>query len=267
MRNRTNAFVANIWLAWDLAQRDLRNRYRRSTLGPLWLLLTPCCYLLIYSIIFGVVFGVSWKSGANSSISAGYVLPFFTGLVAYLFVVDVSTSASTLFAAKRTFVVKSPFPIWVLWLSDYMRASVHFSVSLLLLGLLAVVQGNVTLVGLGGFALGVSLLLVFAASISLLLASLGPFIGDIAEGLRLFVRILFYASPITYPLAIIPEKFQILLWLNPMTALIESLRAPLVFGESPAWANLGLVAGATAVILFVSLWVFKRVKKVIPDVV
>jgi lipopolysaccharide transport system permease protein len=267
MKNRPNLFTSNIRLAWDLALRDLKNRYRRSTLGPLWLLLTPCCYLLIYSVIFGVILGVSWKTGGSNSISTGYILPFFTGLVAYLFVVDASTSAASLFVSKRTFVVKSPFPIWVIWLSDFLRALVHFAASVCLLGLIATFLGSVTLLGLGGFAIGLILLIIFAASVSLFLASLGPFIGDVAEGLRLFVRILFYASPITYPISVIPEKFQSFLWLNPMTSLIEALRAPLVFGESPTWPNLALITTANLLFAMVSLWIFKRVKRTIPDVV
>ena len=99
-------------LAWDLARRDVLAPYRRSVIGAA-VAVTPLCLLGIYWMIFGVIFGVQWQMPhAPQSAGVGFVLPFFIGLVLYLALADVVNSSSILFSAKRTYVVKSPFPIW-----------------------------------------------------------------------------------------------------------------------------------------------------------
>jgi lipopolysaccharide transport system permease protein len=107
----------------------------------------------------------------------------------------------------------------------------------------------------------------FLCGLSLLLAALGPFIGDISDAMRLLLRIMFYATPITYPLSMVPEAWQGWMWLNPLTAMVEVLRAPLVFGVMPQPALLmGFPLACLALFLLAS-WIFSRVKGVISDVV
>lgn len=264
-----DAFKDNVRLAWDLARRDLAAKHKRSIMGPAWLVLTPLCLLVIYTIVFGRIFGVSWQMPVHAGMAqdAGFVLPFFVGLTIYLIVSDVVNSSAVLFVSKRTFVVKSPFPIWVLWISNLFRASVHGVILGLLVVGLALAQGRLSLPGLAGAVVGVLLCLVFITGLSLLLAALGPFIGDISEAMRLLLRVLFYATPITYPLALVPEAFRGWMWMNPLTSMVELLREPIVFGNMPP---VGVMAGfmaASLVLLALSAWVFSRVKGVVADVV
>jgi lipopolysaccharide transport system permease protein len=121
--------------------------------------------------------------------------------------------------------------------------------------------------GLGGLAIGVALCVLFMCSLSLLLAALGPFIGDISEAMRLLLRVLFYATPITYPLSLVPEAWRGWMWLNPLTCMVELLRNPVVFGSlAPASPTLVFLGGA-ALLAALSFWVFRRVSGVISDVV
>ncbi len=204
---------------------------------------------------------------AHGEVSAGFVLPFFSGLAIYLFLSDIVNSSTVLFVSKRTFVVKSPFPIWVLWVSNLLRASVHALVLLALLLGLALFQQRVSVIGLAWFFVGVGLCAVFLCGLSLLLAALGPFIGDISEAMRLLLRVLFYATPITYPLTMVPATYREWMWLNPLTCMVELLRSPLVFGQmAPPLVMLGF-ALVSVLLLLLATWVFTRVKGVISDVV
>ena len=116
----------NLRLSVDLARQDLANKYRRSIIGPLWMLLTPLCLLGVYSLVFSRIFGIEWHASASGHAnSVGFVLPFFTGLVIYLVLSDVVNASTTLFAGKRNFVGKSAFPIWVLWLSNLLRVAAN----------------------------------------------------------------------------------------------------------------------------------------------
>jgi len=263
-----NRFAGNIRLATDLARRDLEAKYKRSLLGWLWLLLTPLCLLGTYSIVFGVIFGISWhETLADGKHSIGFSLPFFVGLTIYLLLSDVVNSSTMLFVSKRIFVVKSPFPLWVLWLANMMRAGLQGAVSFSLVLLLALVQQRLSWAGVGWMGLALINTLFFIAALSLLLSALGPFIGDISEAIRLLLRVLFYATPITYPLSLIHESFRDWMWLNPLTCIIEPLRSAIVFGAVPQpWYM--LIFGVLSLLLFgVALWVFRRVKGVISDVV
>lgn len=260
---------SHLRLAWDLARRDLEAKYRRSVLGPFWLVLTPLCLLGIYSLVFGQIFGISWPAGPHAPAKGGvgFVLPFFVGLVSYLLLSDAVNSSASLFASKRTFVVKSPFPIWVLWLSNLERALVHGAISLFLLLVLAIAQQRLSVTGVIWLVPALVMCVAFVSALSLLLAALGPFVGDISEAVRLLLRVLFYATPITYPLSLVPQPFRDLMWLNPLTCMVELLRNPIVFGQpAPAVAMAGFAVG-TALLAMVAAWIFSRVKGVVSDVV
>ena len=268
LQMRASFLRGNLRLAWDLARRDLASKHRRSLVGALWIVLTPLGLLGIYSLVFSVIFGVEWKLPHQpQGAGAGFVLPFFVGLVVYLALSDVVNSSTVLFASKRTYVVKSPFPIWVLWLANLLRAGVHALVGLVLVLAVAAAQGRLTAAGLGGLAAGVALCLLFMCGLSLLLAALGPFIGDISEAMRLLLRVLFYATPITYPLSLVPEAWRGWMWLNPLTCMVELLRNPIVFGAfAPPLPTIAFAAGSAALAL-ASVWVFRHVSGVISDVV
>lgn len=261
-------FRDNLRLAWDLARRDLSAKYRRSIVGSFWLILTPLCLLGIYSLVFGRIFGVEWHIPLqHESASVGFVLPFFVGLAAYLTLSDVVNSSTVLFASKRTYVVKSPFPLLVLWIANLMRASVHVGVLLLLVLTLALIQQRLTIYGALWSMVSILICTVFISALSLLLASLGPFIGDISEGMRLLLRVLFYATPITYPLSMVPMPYREWMWFNPLTCMVELLRNPLVFSQMPP-AIVFVGFGFFSMLLFInSWWVFNRVRGVISDVV
>lgn len=263
-----NLIKENISLAWDLACRDLGAQYRRSALGWLWLVLTPLCLLGIYSLVFGQIFRIEWKMPhLDGSVGVGFALPFFVGLSVYLALSDVVNSSTVLFASKRTYVVKSPFPLWVLWLANLFRAAVHASVALLLVLGLAMFQQRLTFSGLGWMTIGLLCCGLFVSGLSLLLAALGPFIGDVSEASRLLLRVLFYATPITYPMALVPEPYREWMWLNPLASMVELLRAPIVFDQMLPWYASGIFVSCSLLLFGVALWVFQRVKGVIADVV
>jgi len=85
--------------------------------------------------------------------------------------------------------------------------------------------------------------------------------------MRLLLRIMFYATPITYPLSMVPEPWQGWMWLNPLTAMVELLRAPLVFGVMPPITLLIGFPLVCLALLLLAGWIFSRVKGVISDVV
>lgn len=269
-QDRRTGLIASVYphfcLAADMAIRDLKSRYKRSLAGGLWLLITPLVNLIIYWIVFGYLFNVQWENPSTQE-PAGFILPFLAGLLFYSVFSDVVVSSSTLFVSKRTYVVKAPFPLWVLWLGNLLRAGTHMSVSLLILLVLSLYEHHISFVGMGWLVLALLNGVLFITSLSLVLSCLGPFIGDINEGIRLSLRVVFYAAPVAYPLTMIPDDVRGWLWLNPLTHIVEPVRSAVVFDTTPdilamaVFAITGLSLGGLA------LWMFNRLKGVIPDVV
>jgi lipopolysaccharide transport system permease protein len=255
-----------IRLAAEMAIRDLKDKYRRTHAGGLWFVATPVASLCIYWVVFGYIFSVQWHDPSTKE-PVGFMLPFLAGLLFYLFFSDVVLSSSTLFVSKRTYVVKSPFPIWVLWLGNLFRAGAHLLVNLFILMIVVVLEHRLSFAGIGWLALTVFSSLIFLAGLSLILSCLGPFIGDIGEGARLGLRLLFYAAPVAYPLMVVPQHIRRWLWLNPLTHIIEPVRNALVFNATPDTLLMSAFAITGLGLCGLSLWMFSRLKGVIPDVV
>lgn len=259
--------LPHLVLAWDLAKRDLDAKYKRSLIGPFWLVLTPLALMGIYWLVFGKILGIEWQVPLGQERGVGFLLPFFAGLVIYLTLSDLVNSSSVLFSVKRAYVVKSPFPIWVLWVANLLRSAVHALVMLGLLILLALAQQRLTVSGLIWLMPAFFSCILFMSAASLLLASLGPFVGDISEAMRLVLRVLFYATPITYPLTLVPELWRDWMWINPLTSMVEIVRAPLVLGTMPPLTLLSGFSLFSGLLLLLAVWVFLRVRGVISDVV
>lgn len=267
MKNKEQ-FLKHLSLSIDLAKRDLEAKYKRSVIGWFWILLTPICLLGIYTFVFSFVLGVEWKvPGHESAPETGYILPFFIGLSIYLLVTDVVNSSTVLYVSKRTYVNKSSFPIWVLWLANLIRAGIHGGVTFLLVLLMAVYQGTLSFVGFIWLFLDLFLVLLFLTGVSSILSSLGPFFGDISEVLRLVMRVLFYATPITYPLSYVSTNVQYILWFNPLTNMIEPLREAILYGAAPSFFRVSVFCIVSVCLIVLAIWMHRRLKEVIPDVV
>jgi lipopolysaccharide transport system permease protein len=254
-------------LAVDLAARDIRDRYAGAAMGLLWLLVTPSVYLLMYWFVFGRLLRVGWPPAAPGEAEPGFLLPFFCGLVLYLFMTDLVISSTDVFQRRRDYVRRAPFPLWVLWLANLLRTAAPAAAGLFLVLALAIAQGRFGVAGIAWLPVALGASLLFLAGLSLCLALLGPFMGDLQEALRLVARALFYAGPIAYPLAIVPEQVRALMWLNPLTHMAEMLRAALVYDQGPAVLPLIGFLLATALVLALAAFLYRRVAGAVADVV
>lgn len=230
------------------------------------MLLTPLCLLCVYTVVFGGILKVSWQE-PGSAVSVGFVLPFFIGLSIYLLLSDVVNSSTVLFSSKRTYVVKSPFPLWVLWLANLMRAYVHGIIYALMVLVMCITLSVIAWQNVAWAILLLMLSITIISAVSLMLSVIGPFIGDISEAVRLLMRVLFYAAPISYPVSLAPESYRFLLWFNPLTVIVEPLREALVFGHAPSTVVLGALLASAVLLSALAVWLFNRIKGVVADVV
>jgi lipopolysaccharide transport system permease protein len=263
---RNHGLVEHVRIAWAMATRDLRARHSASHLGAFWLLASPAALAAVYWFVFGRLLDVRWP-GASGGGSPGFVVPFLAGLSVYLLALEVVVSSVGLFAAKRNFVKKSPIPLIALWFSNLFRAAIQCAPMLLLSLAAAAATARLSLEGAAIGVAALAAIAIWLAGVSLVLATLGPFLPDLREIMQLAMRLLFYLAPVTYPLSLVPEDLRGCALLNPLTVMAESWRGAIVFSELPPVGPALAFCASAALIWGVGLWFHRRLSGAIVDVV
>jgi len=244
------AVVDSLWrhrqLVWQLTRREVLGRYRGSLLGIAWAVGNPLLMLAVYTLVFGYIFRARWGEGVDTA--GEYALVLFCGLTVFGIFSEVVSRAPSLILANPNYVKKVVFPVdclpWVLVGAALFHAAASLSV-LLIAQLL--IRGVLpwTVLWLPVVLLPLVLLAVGAAW---LLASLGVYLRDVGHLVNALVTVLLFLSPVFYPAASLPAPLHRVLLLNPLTAVLESARAVLLWGQSPDWPLLVpcLLVGALA---------------------
>ena len=247
-------------LLWFFVLRDVRVRYRQTLLGTAWVVLQPLLAMAILTIVFGRLIRV-----ATDGIP--YALFALAGLVLWTYFAQAVTAASTSFIKDTGLVEKVYFPRLVIPLSATISGLLDLAIGLLLLLALMLTLGfrpdlKVLL------CIPVALLVVLlAAGIGAMLASLAVRFRDINHLVPFLLQLGFFATPIAYPLSLVPERWQPLVGLNPMAGFVALFRWALLGSQINPWPTFAVSAITTAVILVAGLLVFRRLERSFADVI
>jgi lipopolysaccharide transport system permease protein len=251
-------------LIYSFARRDLVGRYKGSALGIAWAVLTPVVMIAIFTFIFAGIFGA--RFGASDS-HWDYALYLFCGLLPWsMFQESVQQSANTI-VANANLVKRVVFPLETLPAAQAFAAlgnQLFATVALLIA--IVVIRQNLQLT-----ALWLPLLLIpqllFALGAAWLIASLGVFLRDIAQGITLLLMAWMYLTPIIYPESIVPERFRWFIGINPFTPLVRSYRHIFLDGLAPDWRGLAYFTAVALVVFVFGYWWFARTRKNFADVI
>ena len=205
-------------LLFFLVRRDVMLRFQQTVAGFLWIVLQP----LIQMLIFYVLFGILVKIPTNG---VPYPLFFLSAFVVWQFFTQVVNNSAMSLVGNIYVIIKSYFPRLALPLSTVASAMVDFVVSFLVLMVFLLINGNYPIT-LRYLLLPVLLVLtaIFSSGVGLLFGALMVVFRDMKNLLNFIMMIWMYATPIMYPLSIVPEKYQILFYLNPLTSLVDAYR-------------------------------------------
>lgn len=255
-RNRT--------LVWQLTKRDVLGRYRGSTMGLLWSLFNPILMLAVYTFVFSVVFQARWGEGGTSK--ADFAIILFAGLIVHALFAECINRSPSLILNNVNYVKKIVFPLEVLPWVAMGSALFHATISVaVLLIFFAAVHGflNWTAILLPIVVLP---LVVLTIGLSWFLASIGVYMRDIAQLTGILTAILLFLGPIFYPVSALPADYQTLIHLNPLTFIIEQVRAMLIWGKLPAWGGLALYTAAATLVAWVGFAWFQLTRRGFADV-
>jgi ABC-type polysaccharide/polyol phosphate export permease len=240
------------WLS--LVQMDLRNRYRRSVLGMGWSLLNPLAMTAVMCIVFPRFMPI-----ASVSQYAPMVL---VGLCFWNFIsVTVKQGTKCLILGER-YIRQYPAPTAIYPLRLALGSAFHF-----LIALTVVVVMRFALIGFSGLPSFVSLvptmLMIFILgwSLAVLAGFATAYFPDIEHLSDVGLQILFYGTPIIYPLDAILGKLGWVIQCNPLTTFVELLRAPLLRGEFPSVSLFGAGMIFTAAFAGMAMLTIARFEK------
>lgn len=259
-RGRLRALVRRRGLIGSFALRELQVRYRQAALGVAWALLQPAALTLITTVVFHRVLGLG--SG-----STPYPLFVCTGLVAWTFFHGATTGAVPTLVHNAGLVRKIWFPREALPLATVLAVGLDLALGLVLWQALALAYGVMPGLALLWIPLLLGVLLAFTAACALLGAALNVRWRDVKHALPLLLQVLFFATPILYPLDALPVAWRTPAALNPLAAVIEGLRDVALEGHAPEPGRTALGA-ATALVFLVLAWhAFQRAERRFADIV
>jgi lipopolysaccharide transport system permease protein len=262
-----NMFLALIRhrdLVWQLTKRDVVGRYRGSVMGLSWSLFHPLLMLAVYTFVFSGIFRARWGGAVDRTTDFAVIL--FVGMLIHGLFAECVNRAPALVLSNPNFVKKVVFPLEVLPWVSMGSALFHMAAGLVVL---------FAFLGLGSLDLPATAILFplvllpfvfFTMGVSWFLGATGVFLRDLSHVTGLVTSVLLFLSPVFYPVSAVPEAYQPLLRLNPLTFVIEQSRDVLIWGTAPYWIGLGAYAAAGYLVAVGGFWWFQKTRRGFADV-
>jgi lipopolysaccharide transport system permease protein len=247
-------------LLWSWTGRNIRARYQQSALGWLWAIFQPAAQVVIFTVIFTLVVPVDTGD-------IPYPIFSYVAIVPWALLAASLTDMSQTIVVNMSLVTKIYFPREVLPIAAMLARLLDFGVAAgLLVILMLIYQVPLFLPGLLFLPLILAVQLILILGLGLASAAANVFFRDVQSLLTLGLQLWFYASPIIYPVSMVPERLRPLYFLNPMAGVLEAYRDVLLTGQLP---GLYLVSSAlmSLVIFLLGTWFFKRVEFQFADIV
>jgi len=256
--------LKTLWSYRELLQvlvvRDLKVRYRQAALGVAWVVIQPLFAVLIFTVIFGMF--AKMPSGG-----VPYPVFAYAALLPWTYFAEALRRGSTGLVAESELVRKIYFPRLIIPLASVIAPLVDFAIaSVVMFGLMAWyhVAPTWNLLAIPGLVL-IAMALAFSVSLWL-----GPFnvrFRDVMHTLPFLIQIWMYASPVIYPLSMVPEKWRDLYSLNPMVGVIEGFRWALLGKGDFSITSLTTSVVVIAVMLVGGLVYFKKSERAFADII
>jgi len=260
---------SNAWknrtLIWQLLRRDIRARYKGSVLGLFWSLATPLIMLFIYTFVFQYVFKSRWSDTAGET-TLSFAMVLFLGLSLHALLTEVLTKSPVLITGNQNFVKKIVFPLdslsWITLFGALFTFLISFTLILVFI-LIELHRIPATALLLPLIVLPYLLLLL---GLSWFLAALGVYLRDIQQITATLATLLLFLSPVFYSVDILPEKLRMLIFLNPLSYVVEAARAVLIYGNYPSFIGLGIYTLVASVVALLGFSFFQKVRPGFADV-
>ena len=247
-------------LVMRLAKTDFKLRYHGSVLGYIWAILKPLLMFTILNFVFSSIFNF------RNSGTPNYPLELLTGLLMFQFFSEGTMSGMNSFVAKAQLVTKIYVPRWTIVLGSTINALFVYGMNLIVLALFFFIYHiTPSLAGIMMFLIYSILLYILIVAFSFLTAPLFVRFRDLSMIWEVLLTVLMYASPIIYPLSMMPENIQKIMLVNPLAFIIHFSKQGLITNYfTNGWNFFYLLAGVI-IIFTISFLIFRKTEKKIAE--
>ena len=258
-----------LWKYRDLVllfvKRDLKNVYKQTVLGPLWIIINPFLSTFVFTVIFGIIANISTDGIPQ-------FLFYMSGNILWSYFSSCFNRASSTFLSNARIFGKVYFPRLVMPLSGIIYNSITFIVQFVMFVILVAVYAfnganvhpNILVLALPVLIIQTALL---GTGTGLIISSLTTKYRDLNVLVSFGLTLWMYITPIVYPVSQISDNFRWIMLLNPVAPIVETFRYAFLGNGSFEWFFLLISAAVTVVVLIVGMIVFNQVEKNFIDTV
>lgn len=258
--------LSHRYLFLQMLKREIDERYRGTQFGFLWAFMFPILMLLVYTFVFGMVMRVKWGVEGQDNIAFGLIL--FAGLLCHSFLSEVLVGSVSAITGNAQYVKKVVFPLHILTLLKVANGFVHMLFGVVILLSIFLLMGNSLPWTIVLAPIVLLPFLIFLIGASYFVSVLGVYMPDLGQVMGVLMTVLLFLGPIVYPFTSLPLQLQgFVLWLNPLTIIVEQLRAVVLFGQLPNWEQLGLYTVFACLMLVLGAWFFQKTRDGFADVI
>lgn len=248
-------------LAYFLAWRDFKVKYKQTVVGVLWVVFQPLITMIIFTVFFG---GLAKIPSDNIP----YPIFVYIGLLFWTLFSNSLTSASNSFVENQGIITKIYFPRIIMPFSSITTNLVDFTISAAILIIMMLFYNfSPSPTGLLLLPLLIVMTIFSTLSISLLLASLNVKFRDVRYILPFFIQLLIFVTPVIYPASLVSAQNRWILGLNPMAGIIDTARSGLLGNQPIDW--LLLLISTISMLLYgtIGFIYFRKVEKYFADLI
>jgi lipopolysaccharide transport system permease protein len=247
-------------LFYFLISRDIKVRYKQTVLGGLWAIIQPFFMMVVFTLFFGQLAKVP---------SDGIPYPIFnySAMVAWTYFASAVSSSGNSLVQESALVSKVYFPRLIAPLAPVIAFLLDFAIAfVILIGMMLYYRIYPTVMAVL-LPLLVVLIMLTASGVGMFLAALNAKYRDIRYTIPFLVQFWMFASPVVYPVSMIPAKYHLIYAINPMAGVIEGFRSALL-GTVAFPTEMVLISSSVSIILFIiGALYFRRTERYFADVI
>lgn len=247
-------------LLYFLVLREVKIRYKQAAMGVGWALIQPILAVAIFAVIFG-------HFAKMPSDGVPYVIFAFTAVLPWTYFAEAVRRSSTGLVSDSELIRKVYFPRLAVPLAMVTTPLVDFAVGFVVLMGFFAWYGVALTPAILFLPLFLLIALALALSVGLWLGPISVRYRDVMHALPFMIQVWLYASPVAYPVTIVPEKWRLLYSLNPMVGVIEGFRWALLGSGHPDVRAIAISCVFIGVCLAGGLVYFRRMERSFADVI
>ncbi|MFM2338618.1 MAG: hypothetical protein RL115_1811 [Bacteroidota bacterium] len=261
--------LRELWRYRDLVgmfvRRDFVANYKQTILGPIWFFVQPLLTTITYILIFGKMAGLSTDG-------LPMLLFYLAGVTIWNYFSETLNKTATVFKDNAQIFGKIYFPRLTMPFSIVVSNLVRFVIQFLLFIIIWVIYLTKNSHVQPNYLIALTPILVLlmgllALGLGMMISAMTTKYKDLIFLLTFGLQLLMFVTPVIYPISSVPEKYQWLIQLNPMSAIVETFRYAYLGSGSFSWGAVGYSAAITGVLLVLGTIIFNRVEKRFTDTV